>query len=106
MSKKAATVDQKPQFFDPTKEIGPEAASAEAAMPADPPIAHRVEVPMGALQNGYLSAHVEARLTTEKQRRNMRRMLQGLRQAGAKLENGRFVDTAADAVRWMLEQLA
>jgi hypothetical protein len=62
-------------------------------------------VPLGAIQNGYLSNHVEARLATDKQRRNMRRVLQGLRQRGEKLENGRFVDTQADAVKWLLEQL-
>jgi hypothetical protein len=64
-----------------------------------------IEIPIGELHNGYLSNHIEARLSTEKQRKNMRRILNGLRKSGAKLENGRFVDTQADMFKWILEQV-
>ncbi len=65
-----------------------------------------VEVPLGAIPNGYLARHVDTQLNTNRQRNNMRRMLQGLRQQGAKTENGRFVETNADAFRWFVEQLS
>ncbi len=63
-----------------------------------------ITVPLGPLHDGYLSRHVQAQLD-DRQRRNMRRMLQGLRLTGAKTISGKFVETPADAVRWMLEQL-
>ena len=64
-----------------------------------------VEIPLGPIQEGFLSTHVEARLASDRQRRNLRRMLVGLRAACAKLENGRFVSTQADLIKWLLEQL-
>lgn len=84
------------------------AAAADARPPAaasdNPPDAATIQVPLGEIREGFLSSHVEARLATDKQRRNLRRMLLGLRASGAKLENGRFVNTQADLIKWLLEQ--
>ena len=85
------------------------AAAEETRPPASasetPPDAATIQVPLGEFREGFLSSHVEARLATEKQRQNLRRMLVGLRASGAKLENGRFVNTQADLIKWLLEQL-
>lgn len=81
-----------------------ESAGATNTSEAVEPQSATVEIPLGELHDGYLSNHVEARLD-DKQRRNMRRMLHGLRQRGTVMANGRFVETNADAIRWMLEQL-
>ncbi|MCI0430314.1 MAG: hypothetical protein L0210_07215 [Rhodospirillales bacterium] len=65
-----------------------------------------IEVPLGPLhEGGYLSDHISARLSSLKQRRNYRRLLNGLRNSGATLENGRFVHTQADAMKWLFENL-
>jgi hypothetical protein len=64
-----------------------------------------VEVPLGPLDQGYLSRHVEARFTSEMQREAMRRLTNGLRQAGEKLVDGKPVTSHADAVKWLLEQV-
>lgn len=109
-SKTAATTAVAEPELDPLHDIigEPIVDTPPASEPASLPIdndAAEVIVPLGQLHEGYLSNHVEARLTSDRQKRNMRRMLQGLRTDGAKLENGRFVETPADAVRWVLEQL-
>lgn len=64
-----------------------------------------IEAPLGSLDQGYLPTHVEARLTTPKQRASMRRLLRGLLQAGERLDDGKLVQSNADAVRWLLEKL-
>jgi hypothetical protein len=64
-----------------------------------------LEAPLAVLDAGYLSRHVEARLNTELQRQALRRLTQGLRQAGEVLEDGRRVQSQADAIKWLLEQL-
>jgi hypothetical protein len=84
----------------------------QVAVPCEPaateqvPTSAIVEVPLAPVREGvFLSDHVSARLNTLKQRRDYRRFLNGLRSSGATLENGRFVDTQADAMKWLVEQL-
>lgn len=93
----------------------PEAA-AEAA-PQPPPTTEirklpapklrkvRIEAQLAPLfEQAYRPTHVEARLDPA-QARVLRRLLDGLDQAGARLRNGRRVGSPADSVRWLLEQL-
>lgn len=86
-----------------SKETQREAAPQQPESPL--PASITIEVPLGPLDKGFLSRHVEARLTTETQRTAMRRLTNGLRQAGEKLADGKPVKTHADAVRWLLEQV-
>jgi hypothetical protein len=66
-----------------------------------------VELPTAPVDPlAYMSDHVEGRLITPKQRRGLRLILNGGLAAPARLENGRFVQTGIDAVRYLLEQVA
>ncbi len=51
--------------------------------------------------------HVEANHMTQRQRRGMRRLVLALDGGGApaQLENGKYVQNGADAVRWFFEQI-
>lgn len=64
-----------------------------------------IGVPLGELGNGYLSRHVEARLTVQ-QATAMQRVTLGLRDRRAVMGDGKEVRTQADAVRWMLEAIS
>ena len=65
-----------------------------------------VELPLGGVDsNEYLSSHVEARLKTLGQRMAMKRMLRGLQNSGAKTKDGRPVQRAGEAIRWLMEQI-
>ena len=91
----------------PTQTVAlPTATSSVTAEPVpELPVSVVIEVPLGPLDQGYLSRHVEARFTSDAQRQAMRRLTNGLRQAGEKLDDGRPVGTHADAVKWLLERL-
>ncbi len=89
----------------------PTAASSDRPAESPPqstielPASVLIEVPLGPLDQGYLSRHVEARFTSEIQRQAMRRLTNGLQQAGEKLADGKPVTSHADAVKWLLEQV-
>lgn len=53
-----------------------------------------------------LPEHIEGRLWETSQRIGLHRLHSGLRASGAKLADGRFVASYADAVRWFFEQVA
>ena len=90
----------------PTPDASPERPAAVLPQAApELPASVVVEVPLGPLDQGYLSRHVEARFTNEIQRSAMRRLTNGLRQAGEKLVDGKPVTSHADAVKWLLEQV-
>lgn len=63
-----------------------------------------IGVPLGELGNGYLSRHVEARLTV-KQATAMQMVTLGLRDRRAVMSDGKEVRTQADALKWMLESV-
>lgn len=77
-------------------------------MPAPDPLPRQalVEAPLGEVGEGYLSAHLQARLTSIPQRRAMRALTVGLVGAGERTDDGRPVRNATDAIRWLLERLA
>ena len=52
----------------------------------------------------YLKRHVDLQLSLE-QRQTLRRVFDAANTAGRRLRNGRFVQSAADAVRYLLEQI-
>jgi len=65
-----------------------------------------IEIPMGDVgKKEYLSRHVEARFTSERQRLQFKRVLRGLQQSGAKTANGRPVNRPGDALRWLFENI-
>lgn len=66
-----------------------------------------ISVPLGPVPGEacYLSDHVEARLSTQRQRIAMRRLQHGLQESGARLADGRPVGTYGDAVRWLMERI-
>ena len=87
-------------------DVSPEDLAAVAPQPVpELPASVIIEVPLGPLDQGYLSRHVEARFTSETQREAMRRLTNGLRQAGEKLMDGKPVTSHADAFKWLLEQV-
>jgi len=68
-----------------------------------------VEIPLGAEPSGHVSRDLRTHinhLMTMPQSVTVARLAAGLRQTGAKLDNGRPVLFNADAVRWLLEQIA
>jgi len=66
-----------------------------------------VEVPLGEVgEKEYLSNHVEARLTTNEQRVNWKRLCRGLQQQGATTKDGRAVQRPGQVVRWILERIS
>lgn len=80
----------------PTVEVEDEGGVAEVtiAIPVHEP-------PAGV----YHSNHVETRLTSH-QATALRYIYDGLRAARARLADGRYVDSAASVVRWLLERVA
>jgi len=66
-----------------------------------------IAVPLAPLDEAaYMSSHVEVRRLDVPQRTALRRLRNGLNAAGARLANTKFVESPADAVRWLLEQIA
>lgn len=64
-----------------------------------------VAVPVLDVGDGYIPRDVYARGLTSKQATNLKRLMRGLEDSGAKLENGSFVNDRTKAVKWLLEQL-
>jgi hypothetical protein len=58
-----------------------------------------------ATTSAYIPTHVDVHLSVT-QAAALRRVFDGLQARAVRLENGRFVQTGADAVRWILEQVA
>lgn len=64
-----------------------------------------VTLPLAEIDDAaYLSQHVEAQLTRV-QARALRQVFNALRKEAALLTNGRYVQSMADTVRWILEQI-
>ena len=55
---------------------------------------------------GYSTARIEIKRLTAKQQETLGALRYGLENSEAKLINGREVRNAADAVRWLLEEVA
>lgn len=63
-----------------------------------------VELPVAGGESTIL--HIDARLTTPTQQRAMSSLATALKATHAQTANGDHVDTAAQAIRWLLEQVA
>lgn len=67
---------------------------------------HRLELPLaGDDSHGYVSRHLEVSLDS-RQAATLKRLYLGLEASGAKLNESRPVKSAADAFRFVLNQLA
>lgn len=65
-----------------------------------------VELPISEpCEDRYCSRHVEVGALTRPQAHVLRRLRTALDGSGAKLESGRFVRSAADVLRYMLEKV-
>ncbi|HEY4759562.1 MAG TPA: hypothetical protein VIH42_03180 [Thermoguttaceae bacterium] len=77
--------------------------------PAPPPSPLVIEIILPVspvnLEGCYISNHTEVRMNSD-QGLTLRRLLLGLDAQGEKLRNGRRIASAADALRWMLEQIS
>ena len=96
----------------PDKQLETKAEPAKQPPKAKPVhvIERRIEtvmlaVPLGEIGNGHRQSHVEAWLKPT-QAETMQRLLLALRDKRETNANGREVKTAADAFRWLLEQMA
>ena len=66
----------------------------------------QIDVPLAEAEPGtYMGQHVEARLTPV-QGAALNRLFTALHKQGETLQGGRHVDTRADAMRWLLEQVS
>lgn len=86
----------------------PATARQHSEQPAElpPPEPVTVNVPRGTLEpDAYLPRKIEARLSID-QRKGLKMLTLGLRQQHTQLASGKHVDTHADAIRWLLEQIA
>jgi hypothetical protein len=63
-----------------------------------------IEVPLGESDSGYISNRVDVHLSAG-ERSTMKRVLNGLKSRGARLQSGKPIWSNADVVRWMLEQV-
>jgi hypothetical protein len=108
--RKEPELEQEPDTIEAVAE--PVVAVMEPPMPAAKPVAvleRRVEtmelaVPLGEIGPGYCSPHVQVFLDAS-QAETMQRLVVGLRDRRETTTNGREVRSAADAVRWLLEQI-
>ena len=65
-----------------------------------------IELPLAEVDPGrYATTHVDVQLNAT-QAQTMRRVCDGMREARAELENGRYVQGPPDVVRHILEQVA
>ena len=64
-----------------------------------------IDVPLTAPHSGYASNRIDAHLNGE-QRETLKRLRAALDAGAVRLKSGRVVHTPADAVRWLLEQIA
>lgn len=74
-----------------------------SAEDAESPLAVSVSIPLGT-SDGYLARNVSIKRLTQKQSENLKRLLRGLENAGAKLDNGTVVKDVGHALRFVLEQ--
>lgn len=85
-----------------------QASNIDQVAPVEPAVALAAiaDVPLGRLDPAaYRSRHVEVGHMTPDQATALKRLAIGLDQQGARLANGKHIDSNADAVRWLLEQL-
>ncbi|MFT7643910.1 MAG: hypothetical protein ACI9G1_005676 [Pirellulaceae bacterium] len=66
-----------------------------------------IELPISEIEdpNEYLTRHIDVHLKTDSQKQGLRRLRNGLTRAKEKLENGKFVESNVDVVRWLLESI-
>lgn len=64
----------------------------------------QLEAPMSATAVGFVRKRYEVRLSGQ-QALAIRRLTLGLGESGAKLQNGKFIETGSDAIKWLLENL-
>jgi len=66
-----------------------------------------VSVPLASV-SGYVSGHVAIRFAPGESHlaETLKRLHEGLYQSSAKMASGKHITSTADAVRWMLEQVA
>ena len=94
-----------------TEEAPPETVESPAVAAPEPPRRPKsrrvsIDVELGPKPAGiYVTRHVEVRLEGA-QAETLRKVFDGLALRGARLDNGRYVSTVPDAVRWLLEELA
>lgn len=104
----AKTTFQKPSF-----DVPPIAAPSVpdprplTPEPLAPPVLAKIEIPIGPPppDGSYITNHVEARLS-HTQALGLRRLWYGYDGLGSRLADGRRVQSNADAVRLLLEQIA
>lgn len=66
-----------------------------------------IEIPIGPVDpRAYRSTHLDVSRLTPQQSHGLRRVQNGLDLTRAVLDSGRRVTTPADAIRWLLEQIA
>jgi len=70
----------------------------------EPPCMVSIEAPVRPILPGYRTRHVQIQSLTALQSEGLTRLQAGL--AETRLANGRLVQSKADAVRWLLEQIA
>ncbi len=106
----------KPKARSPAEE----ATGSGRQAPGDPPEARSpkpeassvpilpIYLPIGELsKTGYVTGHVEVNHLSAQQKEGLNRLWNGLRELRGTLKDRiREVNTPADAVRWMLEQVA
>ncbi|GMW02639.1 MAG: hypothetical protein AMXMBFR84_37750 [Candidatus Hydrogenedentota bacterium] len=99
----AVAVNEAPVQSDPADSVT-ETPAPEKTLTV---VQSSVDIPiLSELPAGYLSGHIDINQMTPRQRGAIRRINAALVAQGATLENGRFVKTNADAVKWILERVA
>lgn len=64
----------------------------------------QIEAPMSGTAIGYIRKRYDVKLSGQ-QATAVRRLTLGLGEAGAKLQDGKFVESGTDAIKWLLENL-
>jgi len=65
-----------------------------------------IELPVGPPEfDGYVTRHIDIQLD-QRQARALRRVFSALHDSAVRLPNGRYVQSSADALRYILEQIA
>ncbi len=90
----------------------PKVAPKVEAPPTAREVTIRAPLSTGELERIHIKRHLDFRLNSRVQRETAKRLYQGLNACGARLPNatepgqpGRYVQTVADAMRWLLEEL-
>jgi len=95
---------------DESDEAAPDTAKTTDAPAHEPPRPKSrrvsINVELGPKPAGiYVSRHVEVRLEGA-QAETLRKAFDGLALKAARLDNGRYVSSVPDAIRWLLEEIA